>query len=322
MTLLTFSILAIEPFLDGIITYFAPKWLLSPGNGFLRSIPSMSGTSHDTSYLDPTNRIPLMAAGAWYLSMATMQMLAKDVIQKRALLKVKLCSAVLLSMVFLRAAFTSDRDNSFLRPEVIGLKAGIQIANIMWILSDMIRSFSVTKDTVTRTPLKQKQLLFLSFSALYGTTWAAIMLFYPDKFAGEESRGLWKNISPDQSQWHELTILASRLGGALCLTHVLSTLDNVIVDQSVERFSWWNTQSVIVLALHTLLFVRAALNSTGDRMRYLGMSVMHALLLAASLKIGPTFFDEMKFTCEDKKIKKTDGGSVPGLSDEMHTKSS
>lgn len=323
MTILSSSILAIEPFFDGVINYFAPNWLLNPDNGLLRSLSYISRTSLGTNYLDTTNRIPIMASGAWFLSMAAMQMLAKDVLQKRAFLKTKLINATLLSIVFLRAAFASNQTTSMLRPEMVGLKAGLQIGNILWIVSDMIRYFSSTKDNTHRTPLKSNQRLFLSFNLLHGLTSAAIMMFSPEKVVGDEGWGFWRKMSSENSQVDEITRFASQIGGAFFLTSVFSILDILFSDPSMERFAWWNTQSVVTHALHSLLFLRSSMHSESS---FMGMSILHALLVAASLQMGPTLFGEMKHTIRDemkqKNKDKTDSGSVPALSDEMHVKKS
>lgn len=322
MTLLTSSILAIEPLFDGVISYFAPNWLLNPESGLLRSFSYVARTSLETNHLDATNRIPIMASGAWYLSMAAMQMLAKNVLQKRAFLKAKLVNAMLLSIVFLGAAFTANH-NSMLSPAMTGLKAGLQIGNILWVISDMIRYFSGTKDNTHRTPLKSNQLMFLTFHLMHGITSAIVMMSRPEMFVGGEGWGFWRKMSSEQNAIDDITKFASQLGGAFFLTSAFSILDILIFDRSVERFAWWNTQAVVTFTLHSLMFLRASMMDGGDKMPFKRMSIFNALLVAASLKAGPTLLGEIKNTIQGEKTTKkgkADGSSVPGLSDESHPK--
>ncbi|GAX19283.1 hypothetical protein FisN_4Lh140 [Fistulifera solaris] len=333
MTLLTSSILATEPLFDGVLAYFAPNALLHPETGLLRAVSYIARTASHQH--DAANRIPIMASGAWFLSTGIMQLLAKTVLQKRAFLKTKLFNAVLLSIVFLRAALAAD-PTSMLSPVMTGLKAGLQIGNILWVISDMIRYFSATKDNAPRTKLQPNQVMLLTIHLMHGIASSIIMMGRPEMFIGGEGWGLWRKMSVEQNALDDISRFASKLGGVFYLTSAYSILDILVFDRSVERFAWWNTQAVITFALHSFMFLRAALTG-GNEMPFKRMSLFNAFLVILSLKAGPTLFGEIRNSFQGEKEKKmttatttttTKGGktestSIPGLSDEgIHPKKS
>ena len=302
MTLLTSVLLVAEPLLLGLKNYISPDFLMNPDDGLLRAVTPIRKTSLDTNHIDPINRVLIMACGACMLAMATMQILAKDTLAKRAFLRTKLYNNIFLLIVSLHTTRIMDNTTSMLNPKNIGFFAGLQLANVMWLATDMIHYYHHQKDDVPRTVAKPAHLAtFAGFACLYVGGWSIIKLFYPEALL--DPLPFWnKTPLEDEVTLDELSVFFSKVEGAYLLTFSLTELDGLIFDRSVERIRWANTFFIVTLAFYLMVFFRAVMDSSGylNRGGFATLSVLHCGLVVLTLRFGP---DLPMFKIKTKTVK-------------------
>jgi hypothetical protein len=315
MTLLSSLLLVAEPVCVGLVNYVAPNMFLNPKDGIFRFLSVVRTTSLDSNHFDPINRVLMMAIGACVLTIAVLQILAKDHMAKRSLLRNKLYYAAFMSLVGVYTLITMDESSSMLNPKLIGFHTGLHFSNLMWIASDMIHYCRHTTDDVARTPAKLSHIATLLVAAFEVLGWARIKILCPETLVRGHVLPFWnKTPSEDQVTPDELHVFLSRLEGVFLLTGGLSTLEALFFDRSIERIRWANTAMLITLGLYFPVFFRAALDARDgyvNRELFIALNTFHVLVGGIILRYGPNLSatKQKEGAVDKKRDKKKD---IPG----------
>mmetsp|Transcript_24059 Transcript_24059/g.45719 ORF Transcript_24059/g.45719 Transcript_24059/m.45719 type:complete len:324 (-) Transcript_24059:174-1145(-) len=288
-TLTSFLLLVTEtPLLIGLANYVAPDYFFDPKGGALAQVTHIRKTSLDTNHIDAINRVIMMACGAVMLSIVAMQLLSRDVISKRALMRIKLYLAIIQSVVFLKTAVTMNDEESMLSPKIISFAAGLQVANTLWLASETIHFYRRKSDNIRRTPARTAHLLLLGFTFAYLLGWSVIKLFYPEALV--QPLAFWnKTLAEDEKTLDELSVFSSKIEGSYLLAFALGVLDVLLLDRSLERTRWNNLFTIVVIGLYAPVFARAAMDDSGtiNRTNFIKLNLTNFMVAAFTLRYTP-----------------------------------
>lgn len=299
MNLLSTLFAAIEPLFFGLFAYIAPDVFMNPEDGIFKSITYVRTTSLDTNHIDPINRIKMMNVSAGLLSLAAMQFLAKNHMNKQSLLTTKLYNATLLLFVFLHAA---SLESPNLNPTVIGFYAGLHTTNVLWLTSETINYFKKESD-YPRTPAKPAHIFTVVFNMIYVGYFGLMHIFNPQAFAPGHVMAYWNKTPLEDNALDDLFYFVGKLEGAILLTFFFAMLEILILDRSVERIRWNNTFATVAGIFYVVVWLRALSDTSGyvKRSQWIGTIVFEFVSLGVTLGLGPNILEKTPIKVGFKK---------------------